>query len=88
MVEEVTVKKDYEGEYVKTANDATFWLIEDGKRVRLNSQADWWAIGFRPLNVIDAEELEAIPYGREYGEEPEVPEEPEPVLEGDDEEED
>jgi len=61
---------NYEGEYVKVAGDSTFWLVEDGKRVALRSKADWWECGLRPVNVISIEELDAIPYSHDWGEEP------------------
>lgn len=62
-------RKSYEGEYVRAEGDKTFWLVQGGKRIALRSKADWWDCGLRPVNVISADEVEAIPYSHDWGEE-------------------
>lgn len=61
----------YEGEYVKLSNDPTFWLVKDGKRIALKSQADWWHYGNRPINIVNANDLDAIPVASEEQQEEE-----------------
>jgi len=61
--------------YVKLSNDATFWLVEDGKRLKLEGPDDWWHYGLLPVVIIEPDELDAIPL---VGDEPDEEPEPEP----------
>ena len=74
----------YEGEYVKVEPDPTLWLVEGGKRIKLNKMTDWYEAGLRKLHKITEEELEAIPYSHDWGQSPP----PDRQREADDESED
>ena len=52
---------EYEGCYVKLAEDATFWLVEDGERRAMASAEEMLGNGLRMVVTVTAEELEAIP---------------------------
>ena len=52
---------EYEGCYVKLAEDATFWLVEDGERRAMASAEEMLRNGLRMVVTVTAEELEAIP---------------------------
>jgi len=58
-------KQDYEGEYIKVEPDPTIWLVEGGERIRLETMADWWWHGLRPMNKVTARELAEIPLAGE-----------------------
>ena len=52
---------EYEGCYVKLAEDATFWLVEDGERRAMASAEEMLGNGLRNVIVVEAGVLEAIP---------------------------
>ena len=52
---------EYEGCYVKLAEDATFWLVEDGERQALSYSEELLVFGLRPVVVVEPGVLEAIP---------------------------
>ncbi|HJW91006.1 MAG TPA: hypothetical protein VJ436_10245 [Anaerolineales bacterium] len=52
---------EYEGCYVKLAEEATFWLVEDGERRAIGSVEEMYASGVRAVVVVKAGVLEAIP---------------------------
>ena len=52
---------EYEGCYVKLAEDATFWLVEAGERRAMASAEEMLGNGLRMVVTVTAEELEAIP---------------------------
>ena len=52
---------EYEGCYVKLAEDATFWLVEDGERRAMASAEEMLRNGLRMVVTVTADELEAIP---------------------------
>ena len=52
---------EYEGCYVKMAEDATFWLVEDGERQALSYSEELLVFGLRPVVVVEPGVLEAIP---------------------------
>ena len=52
---------EYEGCYVKLAEDATFWLVEDGERWAMASAEEMLRNGLRMVVTVTAEEMEAIP---------------------------
>ena len=52
---------DYDGMYVKLADDPTYWAVDDGSRRRVESQEEMGEIGLRTVRVITPETLEEIP---------------------------
>ena len=52
---------EYEGCYVKLAEEATFWLVEDGERQALSYSEELLVFGLRPVVVVEPGVLEAIP---------------------------
>ena len=52
---------EYEGCYVKLAEDATFWLVEDGERRAMASAEEMLGNGLRNVIVVEPGVLEAIP---------------------------
>ena len=52
---------EYDGCYVKLAEDATFWLVEDGERQALSYSEELLVFGLRPVMVVEAGVLEALP---------------------------
>lgn len=53
-------------EYVKLAEDPTFWFLEKGKRTLVTHVYEY---GLLPVRVVSSEELEAIPFAWESDEE-------------------
>ena len=52
---------EYEGCYVKLAEDATFWLVEAGERRAMASAEEMLGNGLRNVIVVEPGVLEAIP---------------------------
>ncbi len=52
---------DFEGCFVKTGDDATFWLVENGSRRAIHSAEEMYQAGLRPVRTVTAEQLAAIP---------------------------
>jgi len=48
--------------YLKLDNDPTYWLVlENGKRVKINSMDELYQCCIHPVGVVTVDELESIP---------------------------
>jgi hypothetical protein len=65
---------NYDGKYVKTKDQKAFWAVDDGQRRLIVSTAEVFADP-RPVELVTAEELAAIPL------EGTIEPEPEPEIE-------
>lgn len=48
-------------EYLKLADDSTFWYADGNGRVRVETPEQMYAFGLHPVRTVTADELEAIP---------------------------
>ncbi len=48
--------------YLKLNDDPTYWLVlENGKRVKINSMDELYQHGLHPVEVVTVDALESIP---------------------------
>jgi hypothetical protein len=62
----------HDGCYVKEAQSAAFWAVDNGKRREMASMDRVYEIGLRPIHIISGPELEKIPIAGEKAKAPKV----------------
>lgn len=60
---------EYDGCYIRLAYEPAFYAVDDGKKLLIESPEHMQQVGLRPIMVVSEDELDAIPFVKEFDEE-------------------